>query len=424
MVTTILLAIALAQTWNVEDGRPVLRGEDGTAYIFLGAETTPDDPPPPPPPPSEVLVVPTDYTTIQSAIFAAQSWNVIAILAGTYPERLTFPEVTNLTILGEGLVEFYGMDTQGADGLTVENVSITAPADVAGEAAKYAIFVRSDDVTLYNIYVHDVPGTAIFFKQSDNPQRGRVLDSHLYRIGKGIVLYGRGHLVENVEIERLVRDPDVALDADYLRAFGYDHIVRGVYAHGTILSEVFPSHVDGFQTFGADGRVLVNFLMENSWFDTYHQGALFSSDFDAGTIEATFLNCVFAGAFTADTGLSVTTKEQSSVMLINCFAGQANKGFFARDESQLHVENCIVLNSRGYWPEPGSNALITGGYNLVNPLSSPADQQFATDLINVDPLVILTPPTSMPFTMSEVFSLAPGSPALFAGSDAGSLGPR
>lgn len=417
----LLLSVAMTQipTWELENGRPVLRGPDGTAYIYLDVEVLTENPPVP-----GMIEVPTDYPTIQEAINAAENGDVITILGGTYPERLQFPEITDLTIRGNGFVEFHGLDTEGANGLTVENISVTAPPGAKGEAALYAIFVKSNDVTFRNIYVHDVPGTAIFFKKSANTQRGRILDSRIYKAGKGFVLYGRGHLVENVEIERLIRDPILELDADYARVFGWNHILRGIYAHGTSLSEIEPSHVDGFQTFGTAGRELVNTLIENSWFDTYHQGVLLSSEALPNVIELTIKNCVFAGAFSPDMGLGVTAKENSFITLINCYIGASNKGAFARNSARMHIQDSIFENCRGYWGEPGSNTIITGGFNVVYPLSSPAEQQFLTDLININPLVTLTPPTSMPFTMSEVFSLAPGSPALNAASDGGALGPR
>ena len=255
----------IVATLSVENGQLVLRGPDGKLYIALGSvdETVPEPVPDEPEPAPSTFTVPTNYGSIQQAIDAAQDGHVIEVLEGTYPERLHFPVVTDLTIRGVGTVEFHGMDTEGANGLTLQDVSIAVAAGATGEAAKYAAFIRSDDVTLRGLDIHDVPGAAIFFKESANPQRCKILDSRLYRIGKGIVVYGDDHLIQNVEIKRLMRDPVLQMDSDYLRASGKGHRFENVLAWGTALSEVEPSHVDGFQAFGIAGRVLMDTVLTN-----------------------------------------------------------------------------------------------------------------------------------------------------------------
>jgi predicted small secreted protein len=103
-----------------------------------------------------------------------------------------------------------------------------------------------------------------------------------------IQVFGTNHLIENNEI-------GPSSDIDAFRLFGTGHIVRGNYVHDITYSTGSSAHMDMIQTFGDNGWVANDILIENNVF-TDSEGQLFnlSQDNVSGIGDWTFRNNVFA----------------------------------------------------------------------------------------------------------------------------------
>lgn len=103
-----------------------------------------------------------------------------------------------------------------------------------------------------------------------------------------INIFGTNHLVESNEI-------GPASDIDAFRIFGSNHVLRGNYVHDITYSPNSRAHMDMFQTFGDNGWVSNNIVIENNRFIN-SQGQLFNTSQDgvSGIHDYVVRNNVFA----------------------------------------------------------------------------------------------------------------------------------
>ena len=141
--------------------------------------------------------------------------------------------------------------------------------------------MAGNDVEVVDNYIHDIPYAGIAGSWSPNNWRNvTIAGNRIYRCNQGILMSGASDnwLVENNEIERLIRLPG-GHDADYIRFFGTNHVIRRNFLHGTRPEEIGKSHTDFFQTFANNGEVAHNILIEyNQGLDFAHQAFMMSSD--------------------------------------------------------------------------------------------------------------------------------------------------
>lgn len=103
-----------------------------------------------------------------------------------------------------------------------------------------------------------------------------------------INIFGNGHVIEGNEI-------GPSSDIDAFRIFGTNHIVRGNYVHDLTYSPGSAAHMDIFQTFGDNGWISNNIVIENNRFIN-SQGQLFNTSQDnvSGINNYVVRNNVFA----------------------------------------------------------------------------------------------------------------------------------
>jgi hypothetical protein len=149
--------------------------------------------------------VPTDYLTIQAAITAAISGDLIVVAAGTYPEAITIDN-KSLTIQGAGV----GSSTiSGAAGVTDFIVKITNGAvvdiwgftiDGTGKTIKYGIWATSGtDGNIHDNEVKNIsyPGAAGLGVRRQDSQID-VKDNDVYGFGR-IGIYTRDDVILNTD---------------------------------------------------------------------------------------------------------------------------------------------------------------------------------------------------------------------------------
>jgi Protein of unknown function (DUF1565) len=101
-------------------------------------------------------------------------------------------------------------------------------------------------------------------------------------------IFGTNHLIEGNEI-------GPSSDIDAFRIFGSRHVIRGNYVHDITYSSGSVAHMDMIQTFGDNGWVSNNIVIENNRFIN-SQGQLFNTSQDgvSGISDYIFRNNVFA----------------------------------------------------------------------------------------------------------------------------------
>lgn len=340
--------------------------------------------------------------------------------SGTAPERITVRAEPRRSVI------MYGFRTDDTDYLSIEGFQITIPEFVFADdwTARNAVYIRSDNVTVNDNYIFDVPGVGIGATSSE-PWHidGLITNNHLYRCGQGIVVYGNNWLIENNEVARLVRSESIGLDADYMRAFGNDITVRHNWLHGTLPAEIGSSHVDGLQTFTDNGWFLHNLVFEGNIVSDFGQGVIMSSGAGEGLVsDIVIRNNVFYGG-TIGGSYGVLAKSGVTDLLVthNLIANMEFHGVGLSEGAYGIVKNNIFYDAgSNYWAK--DELAVDGGYNILNREHFPWYKE-PTDLVNVDPLFVdpgnWLGADGIAFTEDDGYKLLPGSPAIGAAIEFG-----
>lgn len=219
------------------------------------------------------------WRTIQKAANTMVAGDATTVLAGSYDERI---QVTRSGTSGapivfhaEGVVIMQGF-TIHANYIQVSGFEITNTPDEWDDGI--GIFVEGSNCDIEENYIHFATRGGILIYAEIGQESGTsnciVRNNRLYRNAMmGIEVDGRNNLVEGNEIWGTIQyhpnwhNPPSWVDADGIRFFGTDHIVRGNYIHDITYAdpENVDPHIDCFQTWaGIDREVGHNMIFEKN----------------------------------------------------------------------------------------------------------------------------------------------------------------
>jgi hypothetical protein len=204
------------------------------------------------------------WTTVQHAADTAKAGDTVCVMEGNYPERVT---LKNSGAEGTPVVfrscprrgaELYGLGTGKADWVRIEGFRFRAPKP---EKMVVGVHVSSNNVEVIDNYFQGLYG-AIFLAFSTSPGKGReptapagahIAYNDIYQCQECVWLYGCKCVFENNAIRR-VTHLGISGDADYMRPFGVDHVIRYNTMEGAKPDEIGPAHLDNLQYFDTNGE--------------------------------------------------------------------------------------------------------------------------------------------------------------------------
>lgn len=351
------------------------------------------------------------WRTIQHAADVVPAGSLIHVKAGTYNERVSISrsgtaqkKIAFKAAPGKS-VSMHGFDIR-ADYVGVEGFNIEP-----GQGADIGIFIRKGNyVHVLNNYIFNCKiGIYVRSRHSISGQLF-ISKNKMYRCNIGIWLIAHDSLIENNEVERLIKSYGV--DADYARFFGNNNIWRGNLFHGTLKSEIGNSHTDCFQFYDEHQVQTHNTIIENNkCLGFFSQGMMLESDAHPDKTYLSNLivrNNIFANgqAWAILAGKSVGWP--NTIVVNNIFAYIDTMGVGIRGVKAKGgiVKNNIFYNC-GNQPTPyfsSHGAEIEGGHNII--FKSGRSPGF-NDLVGVDPMFV--------DPKNNDFRLQAGSPAIDAG---------
>jgi len=225
------------------------------------------------------------WRTIQHAANTMQSGDTAIVAQGTYTEHVSIVK-DGITIQADPnaastpVVQGFNI---GADDVTVNGFEITFQNNSTPNG--YGVYVHDGKgAVIENNYIHDLCHDGVMLDSSvSNVQ---VLNNKIVHAQmSGINIDGTGALVQGNDISATYQHPSVlggifsvctndggsSADADAIRFFGANHIIRSNYLHdieydfgNTALPNPSP-HIDCFQTWGASGESTSNILIDRNW---------------------------------------------------------------------------------------------------------------------------------------------------------------
>lgn len=374
------------------------------------------------------------WRTIGKASRTVKPGDRVVVRPGVYPERVNFKSgnlsnATQRTIFEawpRQRATMYGFDTLNAPNIVIRGFDITIPQSLLSIdwTARYAVFIRSKGVQVTHNMVRDVAGIGI----SSYSGQPWVTDVGIFlntvrRCNQGIVIYGHNWRVGSNHVNQLVR---YDMDADYMRFFGKDIVIRRNYLHGARLSEVGISHVDGFQTFPNNGYYAENVLIDGNYVESFHQGAIVGviqhAQMTGYLRNISFTNNVFIGGEIGGSWGILGLDVQNLYVQNNLIKDLASfgTGVGIREFSTAVVQNNAFFNAgENYYHDATSN--LVGGYNMMNREKSTPLYRNKLDILK-DPLMWNSANTlgadRWPWTADDGYQLRDVSPARDAGGGA------
>jgi len=225
------------------------------------------------------------WRTIQHAANTMSSGETAIVEAGTYSERVNIvsdgitieadPNATSTPVVE-------GFDIE-AENVTVNGFEITLQNNAT--PGGYGIYLHdASNVVVENNYIHDLCHDGIFMDSTVSNIQA-LNNTIVHAQMSGIEIDGSGDLVEGNNISATYQHPSVLggifavctddggsdADADAIRFFGPNHIIRSNYLHNieydfgnTALPNPNP-HTDCFQTWGESGESTTNILIDRNW---------------------------------------------------------------------------------------------------------------------------------------------------------------
>ena len=235
------------------------------------------------------------FKTIRHAADVGKPGDVIFVMTGKYPERVT---VKSSGVEGQPItfgarprrsVVMAGFDVP-ASFIRIEGFEITA------DKPAVAVQLGGSHCQIIDNYIHDmmagVSGT-VGKPSADRSTRdysavshNRIAYNKVYHSQYGFILGGNDWLVENNEVNRLfMYTPGNKYDdCDYSRFFGKGCVERCNFYHGSTASEIRVAHVDCLQTFTVNGEIAQDLLFENNTCFDFHQLCMVESAPHLGSV--------------------------------------------------------------------------------------------------------------------------------------------
>ena len=366
------------------------------------------------------------WLTIQHAADQVAAGDMVYVKTGVYDERVRITEdgapdarITFASLPRRSAQVLHGFNVS-ADGVRIEGFEITHDE---GGWLDGGIWMGGNDVELVDNYIHSVPGAGILVSWAGEGGWNDVYiaDNYIYGCNQGIMsVSGDGWLVENNEVERLIR-PEGGSDADYMRFFGTNHVIRGNYFHGTRQEDVGTSHTDCFQTYAVNDGQAHNVLFEsNVCTDFVHQVFMMEGTGSSHT-NITIRYNVFEGfaawGVCAHNIRDLYVKNNTWVGTGTGDPGTSH-GVGFRFGSTGTVKNNIFTQIRApYWSD--NESAYESGHNLTFECRDDPGPSSPTDLLDTDP--IFQQPADIPgpdgvlWTFDDGLQLQAGSPAIDGG---------
>lgn len=200
------------------------------------------------------------WRTIQHGADNTPAGNSLIVKAGDYPETVTIAR--SLTLIGQG-------------------------ARLNGTGTGSGFIIRSSDITIQGFEIYNYR-TAIAPYNLAAYDRAIIRGNYIFGGNFKVWINGNNWLVENNDLDRLTFDG--IGDADYIRIFGTNHIIRRNYMHGTIIPEdIEPTsgtdyaHLDGVEFYNMNGEILRDVLIEENIFTDFVQGVFIRNETGNGT---------------------------------------------------------------------------------------------------------------------------------------------
>lgn len=178
--------------------------------------------------PTSTLDVPGSYPTIQAAINAAHSGDIVRVAAGRYTENLLV-ETRSISLRGAGIgltilvgsVKFYDTAETSLEGFTIKGGSI---------------HVKNSPVRLTSNEILDSPNAGIWVERStnaiisDNIIRGNSKEG--LRIDDSFGVIGNNHVTENMTDGMVINNASPTLTQNIITSNGADGIsIRGFVSY-------------------------------------------------------------------------------------------------------------------------------------------------------------------------------------------------
>jgi nitrous oxidase accessory protein NosD len=361
--------------------------------------------------------------TIQEAVDQAEPGDDICVFtAGATPERVmvsrsgTREAPIRIRALRE--VRTAGFVVE-ADHVLIEGFSVSNRGVGDDEGRGMGIYLAGTGLDIRNNRVTDTEGDGIGCERNPPRCTDVVIANNTVRgaNGTGIIVFGRRILVENNDVAGSIMVDGI--DADGIRFFGSDIIIRGNYIHD-IYDRGYPPdegpHTDCFQTFDDDKPPTVSVTIENNVCHNVDHQCLIAE----GVTLRQSSSIIFRNNICNNNGSQAIFARQFPKITItnNLFLdSMVYHGIFLESESTdvLIGNNVFVGKYRPYIADPSSLPGLVADYNLVFDRDNPTPPAWwgeANGIWGVDPFA---PRGGVPATG---YRPAVGSPLVDAGNNA------
>jgi PKD repeat protein len=357
------------------------------------------------------------FLTITHAANVVRAGDTVIVKPGDYAERIFLSSVNSGT--AENKVTFRseprhqakmeGFVTTDCDYVRIEGFEVE---DHSSSNYRGGIVLDSDHVEVVDNYIHDIHYPGISTKGSDSYHY--VGYNLIEGCQMGIAIGGTGSLIEHNEV-RALRDHGTGDDVDYGRFFGFDHVWRNNWFHGTKQSDVGTAHLDGFQTWSLSSSSFTqNITITGNVVEDVHQGVMMESN-DSGNVRDIYItNNVFTGM--QNWGISSKLGCLNIVVLNNIFTDCGLFTIGLRNGSSGVIKNNIFYRvERSYWasdsPLESSNNIVHTVYDGFTPNEGDIlDEPQFVDYDNFNG------PDGVPFTADDGYLLLETSPGIDQGA--------
>lgn len=388
------------------------------------------------------------FKTISKAANTVLAGDTVIVRNGNYPERTAFSDLSRRG--GPGSFVTFKSETIGGaktyefiidiDYVRIEGFDITTESlENISFDPRYStgLFINANHIQVINNNIHDLRGAISSAWRPEEPSNKVGADvivrgNRIIRANAGVGIGGQNWLVENNEIERLIQYM-LGFDADYMRVFGENHVIRGNYCHGTNPSEIGDSHVDFLQTFDNNGEYARHILIEQNCVKDFHHQTFMLEGQKGSHDDFIIRNNLFMDA----AAWGVCAHGVTNIRVENnTFVNNQTHGVGLRVAGDGSVSSGLVTHNifydwagsqynSVYWYEP--NCQLSGDHNLIYSTTITNQQKISeTDIANVDPLFVDASnplgPDGIPFTDDDGFQLLPESPALHGGENGRQIG--
>ncbi len=369
------------------------------------------------------------WLTILKSADMVNPGDTVFVKTGTYDERVmvtrdgtTAAKITFRAVPRRTVQVLHGFNLN-ADAVRLEGFDITHDA---GGWLGGGVWLSGNGIEIEDNYIHNVPGAGISTNWGANGGLWNdvtVRGNHIYGCNMAISSVSGDHwLVEDNDLERLIY---AVGDADFMRFFGTNGVIRRNYLHGTIESEIGASHVDFFQTYDNNGGTAQNMVFEyNVCTGFAHQAFMMEGN---GSSHSDII--IRYNVIEGFTSWGVCAENVQNIQVCN----NTWLGLGVDDPVSIHgvgfrfgstgiaKNNLFAMIIAPYWHDAASsyecaNNMTFGCRDNPNP-GSPSD------LLGVDPHFAASGsvlgPDGIPRTIDDGLQLTLGSPAINAGTDVG-----